>query len=456
LQSDHTPYREFFNLAPDLLCIAGSDGYLKKVNPAFTAQLGYSENELLSKPFIRFVYLEDRKETRREMSLILSGNKVTRFENRFYHKDGSVVWLSWNSSLPDEHGTWYASAKVITERKKAEEKFRKTHRDLKMAQRIARLGYWTRDLETEISEWSDEIYAIYQEDPVAFVTSQDNIEKRIHPDDLHLVQMPVEEAFADSDTRSFEHRILTKQGGIKWVYERVALIRSPEGKPLRLEGTIQDISESKIRDEQLRISNERFRIATKATHEVIWDWDLSDNTVTRSQNYLELLGFELNEEEQNGPWYDVIHPKDREQFRKSLSNFLNDSEQSEIKLEYRILDVNNQTLFVADRAYVIRDSSGNPVRMVGAVMDVTESRKLMNKITRQNTQLKQIAWSQSHEVRAPLSKILALVNLMGADNTNGDQIEELLSELKKTAFSLDDIIRSITSKTSLTELNPGK
>ncbi len=111
--------QSIFDLSIDMICIADMDGYFRKVNPAFSRSLGYSEQELLSRPFIDFVHPGDVEATREVMARDLSeGKPVIAFENRYRHKDGSYRWLSWVSN-PFEEGLLYAVARDVTEQKKA-------------------------------------------------------------------------------------------------------------------------------------------------------------------------------------------------------------------------------------------------------------------------------------------------------------------------------------------------
>lgn len=114
-------FEHFFELSPDLLCIAGFDGYFRRINPAVSKLLGYSNEELKSRLIIEFVYQDDREMTRiaRE-NLTQSTPPIINFENRYQTKAGEIVWLSWTSMPSQTDQLVYAVAKDITSRKKLE------------------------------------------------------------------------------------------------------------------------------------------------------------------------------------------------------------------------------------------------------------------------------------------------------------------------------------------------
>jgi PAS domain S-box-containing protein len=131
---------QFFNLSLDLLCIAGADGFFKRVNPQFQAVLGYPEAEFYRAPILDFVHPEDRQSTQKQLSLLGQGQPTVDFHNRYLASDGGHRWFSWTAT-PTEDGLVYAVARDITEQKRAEDALQKLNEELELRveQRTAEL-----------------------------------------------------------------------------------------------------------------------------------------------------------------------------------------------------------------------------------------------------------------------------------------------------------------------------
>lgn len=109
--------QRFFDLSRDMLCTANLDGYFLEVNDAWTAALGYTRDELLSRPYAERVHPDDVERTNREAAGLFAGADSVEFENRYRAKDGSWHWLRWNSTLSRETGLIYARASDVTGQK---------------------------------------------------------------------------------------------------------------------------------------------------------------------------------------------------------------------------------------------------------------------------------------------------------------------------------------------------
>lgn len=111
---------KIFNHVLDMICISGYDGFFKELNPSWERELGWSREELLSRPWIEFVHADDRHKTLNVKSQIVGGEEIYQFENRYICKDGSIKWLSWNSYPYKEENIMFGVARDVTLRKNEE------------------------------------------------------------------------------------------------------------------------------------------------------------------------------------------------------------------------------------------------------------------------------------------------------------------------------------------------
>ena len=130
-------FDRFFTLSLDLFCVATFQGYFVRLNPAWQAVLGFSDEELRASPFVDFVHPDDREATLQELSKVTTGGHVINFENRYRTRDGSYKWLQWFASPFIAQGIIYAAARDVTERKAAEDRLRHIVGELEVARKRA-------------------------------------------------------------------------------------------------------------------------------------------------------------------------------------------------------------------------------------------------------------------------------------------------------------------------------
>ncbi len=176
-------------------------------------------------------------------------------ELELVREDGLNRWmLARGEMVRDESGKGVMVRGVvmdISERKQAEEKLRKSEHGLAEAQRIAHLGNWELDLINDSLIWSDEIYKIFEIDKEQFGASYEAFLDMIHPDERDSVNKAYTESLKTKKPYDIVHRLLMKDGRIKYVHERCETYFDQMSKPLRSVGTVQDITEQKLKEDEL-------------------------------------------------------------------------------------------------------------------------------------------------------------------------------------------------------------
>lgn len=435
----------FFDTSADLLCVLGIDGFFKKVNPAFTEILGYSELELLRSPFRHFVHPADHKLTRSQLDLLQDGNRSIHFENRNIAKDGSVKWFSWSAIIQPKDEVVFAVGKEITEKKKLEELVRET-------QSMAKVGGWELDMIKQTLHWTAQTKEIHEVDQDYEPTLDTAINFYKEGESRAIVEKGVNEGIESGIPWDVEVQIITAKGNEKWV-RAIGKAEMSEGKCIRLYGSFQDIDDSKKREEALRASYQRFSLASKASREAIYEWDCLTNELIWTDGYRTLFGYDELEVTLDD-WRAKIHDLDRERIFASLNKLLADPDQLFWKREYRYLRKDGKIAFVEDRGYVIRDAQGRPKSMIGSVDDLTEKKMfqeqlLENTIQSQEQERNRIA-QELHDGIVQEMVVCSMQSDLLRRSANGekvleDKINELTDYIKHITNSTRDISHNLLS-----------
>lgn len=168
----------FFAISPGLMCVLGFDGYFKMLNPAWEKTLGYSVDELCSKPHLDLVHPEDREKATDEALEVREGHTVFHFRNRYRCKDGSYRWLAWSATPSPAHRLIYASARDVTNSVRMEHGLRESNRWLKgvvaSGERLLRASNVKNDTLEELGRFKDDVAAMIVHDlknPLAVIIS---------------------------------------------------------------------------------------------------------------------------------------------------------------------------------------------------------------------------------------------------------------------------------------------
>ena len=210
-----------------------------------------------------------------------------------------------------------------------------------------------------------------------------------------------------------------KDGSEIWTSLNVRSVMSATGEVVGLEGTVQDITERKRAERQIRESEERFRLVTQATNEVIWDNDLRSGEQRWAGAIQPMLGYAPGEIGNSGAfWEERIHPEDRQRVLSDLETLIATGGQAWSD-EYRLRHRDGNYLAVLDRGYVVHDENGEPVRMLGSILDVTKRRQAEEELERAkeeaeaaNRTKSTFLANMSHEIRTPMNGIIGMTSLL--------------------------------------------
>lgn len=306
----------FFTLSLDLFCIADARGYFRKVNPAFTRLLGWSEEELLASPFLHFVHPDDRAATGQKIEEQHRGHDVYQFRNRYRTRSGDYVWLSWTATTARQNELFYAVAKDITHEKEQEEQLSLQQARSKRANYLARLGSWELDLATGHIWASDELYELYEIDRQTYpCITTDTFMQWVHPEDRDRVARYIN-SLPQQDHQFYEHRMLLHNGKLIYV-QQLLEVKREAGVPVRLNGIVQDITKRKEPELKLALSEQRFRSLVQHSYDIICVLDFEGYYLYVSDSIELSLGYKA-EELVGVNALSLVHPDDLDFVRSSI------------------------------------------------------------------------------------------------------------------------------------------
>ncbi|HXU92457.1 MAG TPA: HD domain-containing phosphohydrolase [Gallionella sp.] len=261
---------------------SAEDMRLELLNRAGEQLLGYSRADLLGKNAHDLFPKEQADFFMQKDREVLASHRLLEIpEEPIKTADGGEKWLhTFKIGLYDDAGRpshLLGISMDITAHKKVEDELRESEVKLAEAQRMAHLGHWHLDLVKNELKWSDEIYRIFEIDPQQFGATYEAFLDSIHPDDREAVNQAYTESLKNHSSYRIEHRLLMKDGRIKYVEEKCETTFAEDGTPLRSLGTVQDVTAIRFSERALREHQEVLEQALEGTiHTVSMAVELRD------------------------------------------------------------------------------------------------------------------------------------------------------------------------------------
>lgn len=335
--------------------------------------------------------------------------------------------------------------KVILESRQNAEDLKETTVLMTQAQQLAHFGNWTWDLQNNVVTWSDSLFSIYGIEKDESTATFEDYLNLVHCEDRELVYNKIQSVLVTKVDAEFEERIIRPGGEIRYL-RSWAKLKFKNGAALKMIGACLDITDSKKTQEKLLASESRLRSLVDAQTNYVIRTDLVGNYTYYNKKYSEDFGWLYGQNDFIG--YSSMNSVSADSFERAMDVFRNCIEHPN---EVYQVEINKPHKRGGTRSTFwhfigLTDSQGQTSEIQSIGVDITERKEAEDAIKQHNVQLKDIAWAQTHLVRAPLARILALVDLLNKSDPNLPADQELLSYLHTSAAELDAVIRRIIDK----------
>ncbi|MGL1887160.1 MAG: PAS domain S-box protein [Reichenbachiella sp.] len=420
-------YKKLFALSNDLLSIADFKGYFIEVNQKWVDVMGYSHEELTTRPYIDFIHKDDVPKTQEEAEELHQGKPESiQFENRYLTNEGNIVWLEWNSVIDYTEEKIYSVSRIITDQKlqHAKEKIyqqelNKAHNLLKEATKIAHIGSWEVNLQTSEIYWSEMTKVIHE------------VPEGYEADVANAILFYKEGSSRDRITKVFtdcieqgkpfdlELQIVTYTKKEKWVRVIGVAVLEDE-KVVRVYGLFQNIDDKK--KDALELS--KLSLVASQVHNSVVITDTRAKVQWVNDSFYKLTGYRLEEVKgknlRSFLQGEKTNPLDLDAIRKCLDN--KESFTQEI-FNYR---KDGRPYWNELHITPIFDDQGNHVQFIGIQNDITVRKNAQENLRKSQSRYKNLTDTAPVGILVHSGGVIMFINAFGQHILEADHKNELI------------------------------
>ena len=394
LAAEHELLQALMDNIPDTIYFKDTASRFTRINPAEAHVLGLSTpGQAIGKTDLDFQDPELAKGFyEEEQQIVQTGQALINRIEFNPTPDGEPRWFSATKvPIKDSAGSVIGIVGIsrdITKRIQAEQALQEAETKYRMlvenmpAVVYVDLGHGSRDT----IYINPQVQALLGYSPEDWITKPDLCVDIVHPEDSERLWKEVDESEARGRF-ACDYRYIARDGRIVWVRDQAVLLKNEAGGPSLWQGVMLDITAQKEAEEALRQSEERFRLMSWATKDAVWDWDLRTGQIWWGDGLQKIFHYSADMAQSSADWrLDHIHPEDRAKVNRVIDQALNGGMEFWSK-EYRFQRKDGAYAEIMDRGYILRDESGKPNRMIGAMMDITESKYMESSLRQANEQM---------------------------------------------------------------------
>ncbi|HEY0432790.1 MAG TPA: PAS domain S-box protein [Chitinophagaceae bacterium] len=438
--------KSFLESAPDAMVIANENGIIELTNTQAENLFGYTRQEMTGQPIEMLISggLTERHASHRKLFIQNPGRRsmgkgADLFARR---KDGAQIPVEISlSPVHSEDGLMISAAiRDVTERRRTEQELMKAQQQLTSFMHNTPTLNWIID-EHNCFRFFNESYKR------SFRLNDSDIGRSIY----EIFPAAICDEFSSNNWRVWNSgaALETVEEGVgpdgeRQIYQIFKFPLEPEDGVRLLGGVALDITDKIANQQELRLSNDRYHYASKATSDAIWDWDLQTDLIYRAESFTALFGYSVTAVSHQFE-LSRIHPADRGRVDSTLRHAL-EANETRWHDEYLYQSADGSYKTILDKGFIIRDESGKAIRMIGAMQDMTEQRRLQDQLVKEEERKKKevlqaIIHAQererheiSHELHDNVSQILTTCKLLleaAAQHGGNEYIGQTQENLQK-------------------------
>lgn len=437
------------------VAIGTIEGNMINANKAFYSLLGYTREEIQDMHFSRFSYAPD-VEKEQPLIIKMATGKIDNYqlEKRYITKSNEIIWVDLSVSCVknEKQEILFVIAVVqnITAKVQAKQLLLKSEANLRNILENTDTAYVLLDTNADILSYNRIALQMSYNELKEPIAAGKNYPALMLEDKKAGIKATIDHVLATGKPVKYEAYYPHEKSGT-WLYVSFYPILNEEKRVIGLSVAATDITDRKKSEILIHQSNQRYELVTKATKDIIWDWDIASNEMFRSSNYQHVFGHFNPDNLYTGPWTARIHPEDRERVQSSIAQKINDPSFVLWEENYRYFRASGEIAHVQDRGYIIRNEENAAVRMVGAMRDVTDEKtlsderdKITSDLSQRNRDLEQFAFIVSHNLRTPVANIIGLMNLLqNHPGLDAKEKKQCMDGLLLSTVKLDNVIRDM-------------